>query len=529
MESIRLFKAWLSLLTCLLISLNMWAQDSDKLPDIPILENVSINPQTGEITISWSVITPQKSSVKAEGFLLYWRETVPDITNYVFATIKDPDKHDYTFKYEDLAVGTPKMPDPRDTTVTFSVAAMNWTEDLRSPLSDKDGNIQLKSKYDSCRAEIRLNWHPYTGWLSNTPPFESLLCYYVMRIPEGGGPEELIKRLGDQDTSYVVKDVAENEKYTYYIKAERSDDTTATSYKTTIKTTMPIPPQFIKTVSTKYNSDGLPEISFQLDPDAETFSYELLGSSKPDDYSLIPLGTFDINDNTLGAFDIFNNTLVLKDIQTRERTYYYKLAAWHVCKNKYTAESDLATALWLSLRQEDQINLLQWDPYKDWGGDVKYELHRQIGDIITTFTNLTTTVYRDDLSGVLVDGDICYRVTATPASPDPDSPDQHAASNDVCIQPESDIFIPQAFTPNGDGQNDEYKPFFSYPPQKYTLHVYDRTGAKVFQTEDFNAGWNGRLKNGKPANEGVYVYYLKYRTVKGRLVEKKGVFNLIIR
>ena len=42
MESIRLFKAWLSLLTCLLISLNMWAQDSDKLPDIPILENVSI-------------------------------------------------------------------------------------------------------------------------------------------------------------------------------------------------------------------------------------------------------------------------------------------------------------------------------------------------------------------------------------------------------------------------------------------------------------------------------------------------------
>jgi len=58
--------------------------------------------------------------------------------------------------------------------------------------------------------------------------------------------------------------------------------------------------------------------------------------------------------------------------------------------------------------------------------------------------------------------------------------------------------------------------------------AYDRNGAKVFETKDVNAGWNGQLLNGKPANEGVYTYYLKFRTEMGRLIEKTGTFALLL-
>jgi gliding motility-associated-like protein len=516
MKNTRFLKLCPVLLACVL-SLNvLHAQQTT--PDRPILEGVSVDPHTGYVTITWDVLAPPVSPVSTEAFVIYWYDARAK-TNHFIASVPNPAARSYTFDYDTMTVRTPRMADPRKTSVAFTVAAIHnapaYSVSLRSY---EDSNVQVSNKYDSCRAEIRLDWHRYKGWIGNAPPYKPLVSYHVMRIPEGGGPDEEIKVLGDQDTFYIMPRVNENDKYTFYIKAVRSDNIVATGYRTVRETKMPIPPSYINASGTQYNSSGLAEISFKLDPASETYGYEFLGSSKPD-YSFISLGTFNIRGDT-----------VLTDVQTRGKTYYYKLQAWHVCKDKYTATSNMATALWLYLKQDDQVNSLQWDPYRDWGGDARYEVHRQIGanldEVIATITDPATTACKDDLSGVKIDGDICYWVTAAPVSPGLSG--QQAVSNSVCIQPESEIFIPQAFTPNGDGQNDEYKPFFSYPPQEYILHVYDRNGAKIYQTEDENAGWDGRLKNEKPAGEGVYTYYLKFRTAMGRLIEKKGTFSVIL-
>ena len=504
MKSIRFLK--ICLLACLCFGFPVYAQQV--LLDRPILEKVSVDPVTGYITITWDI----NSLKDVEEFVLFWYETQPSTTNHPFATIKDLSARNYTFDYDTTKLRLPDMPDPRKTSVAFSVGAENHTLDLKSLRSYEDYNIQVSSKYDSCKAEIRLNWYPYKGWLENTPPYKPLLNYHVMRIPEGGGPDEEIRLLSDKDTFYIVPRINENDKYTFYIKAERSDGMTSTSYQTTIETKMPISPTYIIAEGTQYNSEGLAEISFKIDPAAQTYSYVFSGSSKPD-FSFIALGTFDIYGDT-----------TLTDIQTRESTHYYRLEAWHVCKNKYTATSNTATALWLTLKQEGQVNLLKWDPYLDWGDDAYHELHRQIGNEPEEI--ISTTIYNDDLSGIEISGDVCYWVTASPASPS--SSGQYAISNTVCIKPESDIWIPQAFTPNGDGMNDEWRPFFSYPPQDYTLSLYDRTGAKVFETKNPDDAWNGQLRNGKPASEGVYTYYLKFQTAMGRMVDKTGTFFLIL-
>ena len=521
MKIVRFFIPFQIITVCLCFSLHVQAQIVDVRPDRPVLESVSVDPVTGFITITWDMPLPQSPpSPTPDKFILYWYKTEPSTTNHFLAEVPASSRS-YTFDYESLPPGmNPMMPDPRKTTVPFTVAAVQnaMPDDVSSLRSYEQYNVQVISKYDSCRSEIRLDWHPYRGWQENTPPFKPLISYHVMRIPSGGGADEEIAIRSDQDTSYIVRDVNVNDRYTYYIAAKRSDGKIATSYKTEQITSMPRPPDFITAAGTQYNSDGLAEISFKLDPAAKTYNYEFFGSSRHE-YSFVSLGNFTIHNDT-----------VLTDIQIREKTHYYKLEAWHICRNSFTATSNLATALWLTLKQEGTENLLFWDPYQKWNSDAQYYVYRKIGDnpevVIYTITNPETSAYRDNLSGVLIDGDICYWVIAKPESPN--SSDEQAISNTVCIKPESDIWIPKAFTPNVAGIDSEFKPFFSYPPQEYMFTAYDRNGAKVFETKDKDAGWNGQLMNGKPASEGVYTYYLKFRTDMGRLVEKRGAFSLIL-
>ena len=72
----------------------------------------------------------------------------------------------------------------------------------------------------------------------------------------------------------------------------------------------------------------------------------------------------------------------------------------------------------------------------------------------------------------------------------------------ITVLPPQNFFIPNAFTPNGDGNNDE---FFVYLQEGATLmsfKVFDRWGEKV---HDGLYPWDGSIK-GKKAPEGVYVY-----------------------
>ncbi len=70
------------------------------------------------------------------------------------------------------------------------------------------------------------------------------------------------------------------------------------------------------------------------------------------------------------------------------------------------------------------------------------------------------------------------------------------------------VYIPNSFTPNGDGINDIYKIVSKLPCDEYNLTIYDRWGSEIFKTDDpLNVGWDG-THNGLPVAEGDYVYYL---------------------
>ena len=91
------------------------------------------------------------------------------------------------------------------------------------------------------------------------------------------------------------------------------------------------------------------------------------------------------------------------------------------------------------------------------------------------------------------------------------------------------VFLPDAFTPNGDGRNDIFRPLISAdcPVSEYRFEIYNRWGALVYAANDPRKEWDGQYE-GTAAEAGTYMYQLRLRA-GSRRVEKyfKGDLLLI--
>jgi len=89
-----------------------------------------------------------------------------------------------------------------------------------------------------------------------------------------------------------------------------------------------------------------------------------------------------------------------------------------------------------------------------------------------------------------------------------------------------ELYLPKAFTPNGDGLNDKFGISNAYLVDEMEyFDVYDRWGGKIFSTTDPDLFWDGSF-NGNELNPGVYLYYISYQC-RGESFLKKGSFNMI--
>ena len=87
------------------------------------------------------------------------------------------------------------------------------------------------------------------------------------------------------------------------------------------------------------------------------------------------------------------------------------------------------------------------------------------------------------------------------------------------------IFVPNAFTPNGDGKNDIFQ-VYGNTIKSVNLWIYDQWGGMLFTSNRQSAGWDGTYK-GKAQPVGVYVYYVEATLEDGQLVKKKGTIDLL--
>ena len=94
-------------------------------------------------------------------------------------------------------------------------------------------------------------------------------------------------------------------------------------------------------------------------------------------------------------------------------------------------------------------------------------------------------------------------------------------------------FIPNAFSPNGDGENETFRIFPASDVTKiHTFQVFNRWGQLVFIANDFlpidaeSNAWDGKVK-GRAVKPDVFVYYIEVETEKGEVFIQRGDVTLL--
>jgi gliding motility-associated-like protein len=95
----------------------------------------------------------------------------------------------------------------------------------------------------------------------------------------------------------------------------------------------------------------------------------------------------------------------------------------------------------------------------------------------------------------------------------------------IIVQQEFNLYIPNAFSPDGDGINEVFRAEGT-GVREFTLRVYDRWGELLFETDDMGRSWDGTY-NGAPAQPGVYVWQLRVKALIGEAYDRMGHVTLV--
>jgi len=131
-------------------------------------------------------------------------------------------------------------------------------------------------------------------------------------------------------------------------------------------------------------------------------------------------------------------------------------------------------------------------------------LSSETGEMVMANPEVTMTYMVDDESGCTEAGSVTVEVLEL-----------------------ANLVAPTAFSPNGDGFNDEFR-ITGFLIDKFNFQVYDRWGMKLFETSNISEGWDGTFK-GEPQELGVYLYVVNYNYIEDDRENRvmKGNFTLL--
>ncbi|MCH7658032.1 MAG: gliding motility-associated C-terminal domain-containing protein, partial [Bacteroidetes bacterium] len=354
---------------------------------------------------------------------------------------------------------------------------------------------------------------------------DSLEYYEIFRNTEGGS-FSLIDSLSPESISLTDTTIEAYVGYCYYVQANHKNGLISTSNMVCKYTEMPRIPGFINadyaTISPENDEVSL---SFTIDPASEIYHYKLLRANEPN-------GVYDtIADFTDQRSEKLTYTDTPEDLSS---PFYYRLAAINAC-NRIIIKSNQASTMVLNVSNENAINYLVWTSYLEWKGGVeKYEVYRktiensyELIDAVDAYATSYTDNELDSLILETYDLKFCYFIKAVEGQDNPHGIRGISTTAVNCVVLQSKIFIPNAFTPNGDLKNDEWAPKLSFTPATYHLIIKNRWGNIIFESKDPYESWDGSYMGGAIVQEGTYIYFLSVITGTGKTIVRKGLINVI--
>ena len=154
------------------------------------------------------------------------------------------------------------------------------------------------------------------------------------------------------------------------------------------------------------------------------------------------------------------------------------------------------------------------------GGGGTYLWSNGQTDAVITVSPVVTTVYCVTVTDINNCSDTdCVTVTVIPEP-----------TNCSNAELPNAFVLPNAFSPNEDGQNDRFTLLYSQSlmdcVKEVYIVIYNRWGEKVFESGTINFSWDGTFRN-KPEDSAVFAYYVKLVLKDGKELKKKGNISLL--
>ena len=393
--------------------------------------------------------------------------------------------------------------------------------------------IRLRSYINKCDGFIRLSWNGYSGFPGGVAGYN--LLQQTTDLNGVTSNWNLLRAGTPSDTTFNINTLIKGWNYCFRVQAvDTSGFVTSRSNIQCEQASVPQKSRLLY-ISRVTNNEirGSLDLQVFLDGQADVVSFNIERAQEQyGRYTTIGV----VNKPASAPFKIDYSDYTA---DTDFNQYYYRITASDSCGGKDTI-SNLGSNIVLRVMPESDVtNSLVWNPYKDFGGNVdRYEVYRSINDnlsysLVGTNDGSDTTFIDDVSQYGEENGEFCYYVKAVEGANPLGFTDENgqafsSLSNQVCVNQRARVFLPSAFRPGSEVlENQFFGPSLRFEEiESYSFYVVNRWGATVFETSDPERKWDGTYK-GQPADQGVYIYHIKYSTANDVPREDRGSFTLI--
>jgi gliding motility-associated-like protein len=357
--------------------------------------------------------------------------------------------------------------------------------------------------------ELNLSWTAYKGW-NNIDRYEVLKS-------ENGTRFEILTTV-DASTLFYTDTLLCDQPYCYKIRAI-NNGLISTSNSVCEK------PNY------KFNEVGLDVSSASVvDNKVVQITWERPLSDVVKSYKLLK---YNSDESELLETKILNQ-LMFQDsaVSVSEKSYVYRVKTRDHCLVENPDGLKGKTILLSGFYSFDRAKL-EWSPYEEWDAGVKeYQIELLFPDGFRKVGSVpgTTTVFEDLAPHEEILGEYFYRIKAI-------SPDgiHHSLSNVITVIGDPEVYIPNAFSPNGDGLNDEFKPYLRFVQliqdnsyRTYEMSIYSRWGEKVFTTSNVDEGWDGTSSTSdQETHTETFMYVIRVTGINGDIFDLSGSIHIL--
>ena len=404
---------------------------------------------------------------------------------------------------------------------SYQVAAYDCVDDDGTPNPAGAGDcvrtVFLTATQIPCTDRAQLAWLPPVGTAGG-------VAEYIPQYREDGGAWTSLDTIAGSFLSLVHEGASLTALVEYRVLARGGNMQLAASNLVEVPFEYPNAPENPKLQRVSVLDRSRVELVLSTDPLAQEVSLYEFQRWEELDSSWIPLvPRYPAN---LG----FPVSHVDVDRNTDEFAYRYRAVAYNGCEASVAQSQESSTMLLRAFRSTtpgSYENSLIWTPYDGFtNGLDRYEIIRKqsneediLGVALADVPSISES-YEDNVEDEFDSpGIFCYQILALEV-PDSNEVMQGAASNWVCLTEEPVVWIPSAFTPNGDELND----WFPWAPgaanvgflgdrqeesPNFRMTISTRWGTKIFETTSIEEPWDGRV-GGRLVQNGIYVVQAEY-------------------